>query len=246
MSQVFLPDPEPDISAMHLDSRRAHAQINSIHAILFTHFELYEPKRRGRVGWSGHPVVELWRGHDLWLARYALALATELKERGTRRRGLAALSTKRKRVAKWRKVVELLESEELDVTPCDLHGEYEWHAGYRALLLFKGCQDTTIDMWKRHELPDVPAVRNLPADRRKWHYNTFISLWKAVGRPSSKFYEGFGWDESPSMERYYYTADREPWEFKRRRAAGAVRANSFDGMVQYRGALRRQMKEEAE
>lgn len=68
--QTFLPLPDLRASAAALDPDRLGNQFYREGLTLL----------RGK--WPNHPASRMWRGHGVWLARYLLACAIELRKRG--------------------------------------------------------------------------------------------------------------------------------------------------------------------
>lgn len=73
--QTFLPDPSYATSASMLDYRRLGKQRVETKQIL-----LALGKSKG--GWVNHPATKMWRGHELELSTYGLAMCKEWVERG--------------------------------------------------------------------------------------------------------------------------------------------------------------------
>ena len=72
--QTFLPVPSFAQSAMMLDRQRLGKQRVECAQIL-------RALREGG-GWSNHPAVRMWRGHESWLLLYMHAVIEEWKQRG--------------------------------------------------------------------------------------------------------------------------------------------------------------------
>lgn len=73
--QTFLPDPDYAASARILDYRRLGKQRVECKQIL-----LAMSKTTG--GWRNHPATKMWRGYELELSKYGLAMCREWVERG--------------------------------------------------------------------------------------------------------------------------------------------------------------------
>jgi hypothetical protein len=73
--QTFLPSPSYEESARALDYRRLGKQRVETKQIL-----LAMSKTSG--GWVNHPATKMWRGYELELARYGLAMCQEWVRRG--------------------------------------------------------------------------------------------------------------------------------------------------------------------
>ena len=73
--QTFLPSPSYDESARVLDNKRLGKQRVETKQIL-----LALPKTEG--GWINHPATKMWRGHEISLCQYGLAMCWEWQRRG--------------------------------------------------------------------------------------------------------------------------------------------------------------------
>ena len=73
--QTFLPYADFRKSAECLDDRRFNNQINEALIILRTLTGWYT--KHGKNGWPNHPATKMWRGHEVALARYAIACLIE-------------------------------------------------------------------------------------------------------------------------------------------------------------------------
>ena len=73
--QTFLPSPSYDESAQVLDNKRLGKQRVETKQIL-----LALPKTTG--GWVNHPATKMWRGHEVSLCQYGLAMCWEWQRRG--------------------------------------------------------------------------------------------------------------------------------------------------------------------
>jgi hypothetical protein len=70
-------------NARHLDKKRLFKQALEGRQILMNLTELDpEGNYRKPAGWSNHPAVKMWRGSELLLFFYILAMITEWKARG--------------------------------------------------------------------------------------------------------------------------------------------------------------------
>lgn len=81
--QTFVPTSGAYHNAKILDNKRLNKQALEAWQILMVLTKLdpmgnyREPK-----GWVNHPAVKMWRGHELALAAYAMAMVDEWKRRG--------------------------------------------------------------------------------------------------------------------------------------------------------------------
>lgn len=73
--QTFLPYANYSFSAVILDYKRLGKQRVECKQIL-----LAMPKTTG--GWRNHPATKMWRGHEIELCRYAVAMCREWISRG--------------------------------------------------------------------------------------------------------------------------------------------------------------------
>lgn len=66
-----------------LDNKRLNKQALEGWQILMNLLEL-DPQGNHRIskGWSNHPAVRMWRGHEYALYRYIIAMVDEWKQRG--------------------------------------------------------------------------------------------------------------------------------------------------------------------
>lgn len=66
-----------------LDNKRLNKQALEGWQILMNLLEL-DPEGNHRIskGWSNHPAVRMWRGHEVALYRYIIAMVDEWKRRG--------------------------------------------------------------------------------------------------------------------------------------------------------------------
>jgi hypothetical protein len=82
--QTFVPltDSHEHIARV-LDNKRLNKQALEGWQILMTLLEL-DPNGDHRVpkGWVNHPAVKMWRGHEVALYRYIMAMVAEWKRRG--------------------------------------------------------------------------------------------------------------------------------------------------------------------
>jgi hypothetical protein len=81
--QTFITHTNPAVIAKHLDNKRLNKQALEGWQILMNLLELDpEGNHRTPKGWSNHPAVKMWRGHELFLASYIDAMVIEWKNRG--------------------------------------------------------------------------------------------------------------------------------------------------------------------
>jgi hypothetical protein len=75
--QTFLPLPDFAESAAVLDRQRLGKQRVEV-------LQLLGALTGQRPGWVNHPAAKMWRGHEVALARYGLAVVVEWTSRGYR------------------------------------------------------------------------------------------------------------------------------------------------------------------
>lgn len=75
--QTFLPYPDFEMTARALDYRRLGKQRVEAYQILLVLTDSYEKK-----GWRNHPAVKMWRGYEIALWNYAIAICDEWISRG--------------------------------------------------------------------------------------------------------------------------------------------------------------------
>ena len=75
--QTFLPSKDFDTVANMLDSKRLNKQILECYQILKV-LSTKDPF----AGWRNHPAVKMWRGHEIALFDYVLAMIREAERRG--------------------------------------------------------------------------------------------------------------------------------------------------------------------
>lgn len=81
--QTFVPANTYRGNAIILDNKRLHKQALEGWQILMVLVAL-DPagNHREPKGWVNHPAVKMWRGHEIALASYSLAMVKEWKSRG--------------------------------------------------------------------------------------------------------------------------------------------------------------------
>jgi len=75
MVNTFLPYADFDESAKALDYRRLGKQRVEALQILRANLGL-------TVGWVNHPAAKMWKGHEITLAKYGIAMCMEWRDRG--------------------------------------------------------------------------------------------------------------------------------------------------------------------
>jgi hypothetical protein len=73
--QTFLPYPDFKLSAYSLDRQRLGKQRVETLQILRTLMNI-------STGWTNHPAVRMWRGHEFHLTHYGLTMCDEWIQRG--------------------------------------------------------------------------------------------------------------------------------------------------------------------
>ena len=137
--QTFLPSPSYAESAHVLDNRRLGKQRVECKQIL-----LAMSKTSG--GWVNHPATKMWRGYELELTKYALAMCKEWVERGYKDTlGLYFLAMR-----------DAYESDGRPATPPPWLGDESFHASHRSNLLRKAPDYYAQYGWS--EPADLPYV----------------------------------------------------------------------------------------
>lgn len=211
--QTFLVSDDYAYCAQTLDVGRINSQLNEALIIVRSLFRQYpENPRTKKSGWEGHTATEMWRGHELQLARYALAHAYEhYKNRPLPKENPADAHVKRRgRWQFWRDFISELEDRGAPDTKPNLLGDAEFHSGFRALLKYKECQRITFNKWKNGEYPDHACTRNLMPLKKSWRRANFENIWEFFGRPEPVWYGQWGWEEEPDDRLVFYTEDRIP------------------------------------
>ena len=215
--QTFLPYEDFAKSAASLDSRRLNSQINESVVVLRSNLGVYPTTRRnGGSGWADHPVARLWKNHELKLAHYGLAMATEfLKNRP--HPSAESLDKRRTRVAQWTGLIQQLEERNFPEDPHPLIGIEDFHSRFRALLLFKDLQDQTFKRWSAGAYPEHAIFKDVPLKKGAWKQDFYERIWDTFGRPPhSEWYAGRGWTEEPAYDTVYYTTDQVPFMERRK------------------------------
>lgn len=73
--QTFVTDPDPIVIAKQLDWRRLNKQITECLQIIHSNLDAH-------YGWSNHPAVKMWNGHEFALAVYTKYMIREWWSRG--------------------------------------------------------------------------------------------------------------------------------------------------------------------
>lgn len=80
--QTFLPSPSFSRSAYCLDNKRLGKQRVECKQILLALGQKVGAHEPGKSRWINHPAVRMWRGYELCLADYSLAVCGAWKARG--------------------------------------------------------------------------------------------------------------------------------------------------------------------
>ena len=118
--QTFLPSPSYTESARMLDYKRLGKQRVEAKQIL-----LAMGKTSG--GWRNHPATKMWRGHEIELCTYALAMCTEWVRRGY----------KDTLTPFFQDAQDQYEFDGRNANPPDWLGDEDVHASHRSNLLRK-------------------------------------------------------------------------------------------------------------
>lgn len=142
--QTFLPFPNFHDSARVLDRQRLGKQRVEAWQIITT----LAPPSDVRRGWVNHPAVCMWRGHELALCVYGVAICLAWRERGYRDTMLERFTT-----------VLRSASDEVPTAPAWL-GDPAFHASHRAALLAKNVEWYGRFRWA--ETPEIAYVWPMP------------------------------------------------------------------------------------
>lgn len=135
--QTFLPDPDYSKSAYYLDRQRLGKQRVECLQILNT---LTFGSR-----WENHPAVRMWKGFELGLIQYGLAICREWIKRGYKDTCSA-------------KIEGFLEYYDAISNPVpQFIGDELFHSSHRSALLFKKPEWYSKFGWK--ESPAVPDIK---------------------------------------------------------------------------------------
>lgn len=177
--QTFLPYPDSGESAACLDRLRLGKQRVEWTQILRT--------LAGETdGWANHPAVRMWRGHELALYDYGVAVCDEWTSRGYKD---ACADTMRELMD----AIVVAQQWDPNPAPPPWLGDPALHASHRAALLRKGLEDLT---FARHKGQD-----DLPARKTLWTPAHYATAWERYGQPAIEetHYGQFGWTEAPAV-----------------------------------------------
>jgi hypothetical protein len=168
-------------------------------------------KRTGVSGYAEHAYGKLWRGHELALAKHALAFAEESFNRVSLSDSERYLAWK-ERVLKWRDLVEYMEELGFKYSLPSLIGDEDFHSAYRAWMLFKDIQRETYKKWKHGGYADHASTRALLPKKTQWKRDHYLAIWEHFGRPPlSDWYQTQAWEEEPDDTKLFLSEDREPF-----------------------------------
>lgn len=137
--QTFLPYPHFNLSAQCLDDKRLGKQRVECLQILGA---IANPSK----GWQNHPAVNMWRGHEVALINYGIAICEEWIRRGFK-------DTCHGKLLEYRLIFPNLFEDTLTSLPTWL-GDEEFHLSHKSNLIRK-MPSHYQQLW-----PDVPD--NLP------------------------------------------------------------------------------------
>lgn len=200
-------------TAKTLDWARLWAQLGNNLVLMRSFAKVYEIRdaETGESGWSHHTVGLFWYGHELALARYSVALATEALKRplptATKLESLA----KRKNVHSfWVELEQELVVREFPELLPPLIGDADFHSATRAYLKYKEQESETFRLWRIGWFPDHACHRNNLPRRASWTREDYIRLWGFFNPPPLRWYNRWNWAERPDDSRFYLTRDRIP------------------------------------
>jgi hypothetical protein len=83
--QTFLPHPDLVLSARCLDTKRLGKQrVETKQILIALGVDVGDHEGNLMSRWRNHPAVTMWRGFELWLAMYGVAVCNEWRLRGYR------------------------------------------------------------------------------------------------------------------------------------------------------------------
>ena len=90
--QTFLPYAEFDDSAKCLDTKRLGKQRVEAYQILKVLLGIGKRNKNGKLAWENHPAVNMWKGYEIALYKYAESICKEWISRGYKDTVLQKLS----------------------------------------------------------------------------------------------------------------------------------------------------------
>jgi hypothetical protein len=188
--QTFLSSPNFAESAAVLDPKRLNKQIvegNQILATLVT-----------GSGWSSHPAVLQWKGHERGLVAYIKAFISEAARRGYKtEKGLVNVARYDAAIANSQEIPPWL-------------GDERFHSSHRSRLLFKGRVDSvcgqlksflrvrSINTWlKANDYPEKNYFKHPDIERLEFFCRKQFDL------QATNYYSQYGWAEDDTQEYYW-------------------------------------------
>ena len=141
--QTFFPYPSIHQSASVLDYRRLGKQRVEGYQILNILLGKAKKTKTGKVAWSNHPAVKMWKGYEKYLCVYVIVMCDEWISRGYK-------DTLRPKIVEFSKEI---------YTPAllpDFIGNEKFHESHRAALLYKNCEYYKQFQWK--ETPNINYI----------------------------------------------------------------------------------------
>jgi hypothetical protein len=207
---TFLPYEDFTQCAKSIDSNRLNSQYNEALVIIKSLTHVYPIKERtGFSGFENHTVGKFWKGYELALAEFMLAITEEILTRPFAKSNAAeSLLLRKARRQRTRDLVEFMEDNGWDNSRPPLIGDPDFHSAFRSFLLYKDVQHTTFKNWKSGKYPDHAVTRALLPRKASWKRPTYEAIWEFFGRPASNWYGQFGWVEEPNDLLVFYSEDR--------------------------------------
>lgn len=171
-------------------------------------------KRSGATGWAHNTVGKFWKGYELDLARYALALAEEWMLRPLGKDAESSFKVRKETIVMWREIIEFLEDKGFREKQHALIGDEDFHSGWRSLLLYKEIQDETFKAWKQGKYQNHMCTKSLLPKKASWVIADFERIWETFGRPKGHWYAELGWTEEPTNMRFFYLENKVPFMLK--------------------------------
>jgi hypothetical protein len=212
--QTFLPYASFEETAKALDLARLTFVMRDSLTLMKSLARFYPLNKRGESGFEGHTVGQFWKGHEISLAKYGLALAQNHLYRPANASKAMTLTQRKLHMSMWQQMIEALEDRGFPEDPPPLIGDEEFHSAFRAFLLYRDIQAETFKLWKKGKYPNHVVTRDLLPKKSSWKRQHYVDIWEYFDRPEPKWYAQFGWTEEPDDMRVFYSEDRVPQMLK--------------------------------
>jgi len=136
--QTFVPYPDARLTAQCLDRQRLGKQRVEAVQILRTLLGL-------STGWSHHPAVVMWKGHEHFLLAYTIAIVAEWERRGYKNTKIAQHINE---------LTDCLSRKDYDKSPPSWWTDDRVHSSHRSALLRKDNKHYSQFEWQ--DSPEAP------------------------------------------------------------------------------------------